>query len=153
VEKGTIATAFEARPFGVELQLCQRYYVKVLQNASGSTPFIGTFNWYSTTEGGGYINIPLHLLRTKQNVQCTLTEGTMAFNQTITQNVSTFNNSTFYVWSGNGQDTTFTNIYFVDISDSVITFTFTGGSPARADGKLGLIRIVNNKFVAISSEL
>jgi hypothetical protein len=153
VEKGTLATEFERRPYGVELGLCQRYYVKVLQNALGTNLTIGTFNWYSTTEGVGYINMPLHLLRTKQSVQCTLTEGTMSYNQTIIQNVSTLNSATFYVWSGNGQDTTFTTVYFLDISDSGICFVFTGGSPVRSDGKLGLIRFVTTKFVAVSSEL
>jgi hypothetical protein len=33
LEKGSVATPFEVRPYGVELQLCQRYYQTVLQAA------------------------------------------------------------------------------------------------------------------------
>jgi hypothetical protein len=34
LEKGTIATPFEFRPFAIELQLCQRYYVRITSTSS-----------------------------------------------------------------------------------------------------------------------
>jgi hypothetical protein len=43
LEKGTIATPFEYRPYGIELQLCQRYY-----EASTGTPRLAITQW-----GGG----------------------------------------------------------------------------------------------------
>jgi hypothetical protein len=38
LEKGPVATAFEARPLGVELALCQRYYID-LRPGSGTTQY------------------------------------------------------------------------------------------------------------------
>jgi hypothetical protein len=55
VEKGQVATPFEFRPYGVELQLCQRYFQKInatggqnfycglVGNANGSTCSVVTF--------------------------------------------------------------------------------------------------------------
>ena len=55
VEAGTVATPFERRPFGQELQLCQRYYYRIT-STSVYTPF-GTGVCASTT--GALINVPL----------------------------------------------------------------------------------------------
>jgi hypothetical protein len=43
LEKGTIATPYEIRPYGVELQLCQRYYQKSYSNvvAPGTNTQVG----------------------------------------------------------------------------------------------------------------
>lgn len=49
LEKGSTATSFDYRPYGTELQLCQRYYEVVTQNANAtcllSGILIGTNNW------------------------------------------------------------------------------------------------------------
>jgi hypothetical protein len=46
LEKGSTATSFDYRPYGTELQLCQRYYqignLACYKNSSGSTAIIGT---------------------------------------------------------------------------------------------------------------
>jgi hypothetical protein len=39
LEKGTVATPFEVRPYGVELALCQRYYYQLNASASAYTGF------------------------------------------------------------------------------------------------------------------
>ncbi len=39
LEKGSVATPFEYRPYGTELALCQRYYIKFSDSGSGFTPF------------------------------------------------------------------------------------------------------------------
>lgn len=39
LEKGSTATAFDWRPYGTELQLCQRYYAKLGANAGGSSSY------------------------------------------------------------------------------------------------------------------
>jgi hypothetical protein len=54
LEKGTVATPFEVRPYGVELALCQRYY----QKYGGTTAFerFGMGMWVSTNNA--YITKP-----------------------------------------------------------------------------------------------
>ncbi len=53
LEKGTVATPFEFRPFGVELQLCQRYYEKSYSMgvAVGTNSTPGAFNFYGGSDG------------------------------------------------------------------------------------------------------
>jgi len=41
LEVGSTATSFDYRPYGTELALCQRYFVKDLQNAASATFLIG----------------------------------------------------------------------------------------------------------------
>lgn len=61
LEKGTIATPFEFRPYAIELQLCQRYYQQfnygsLALGTTGATGFVATK--FSTTDAI-LINIPL----------------------------------------------------------------------------------------------
>jgi hypothetical protein len=60
LEKGTLATPFEVRPYGVELQLCQRYYYR-LTSATGSNYMVfGTGSFIgSTTLAQIYIPFPV----------------------------------------------------------------------------------------------
>lgn len=44
LEKGTTATSFDYRPYGTELQLCQRYYQNIGGNFSGVTEGTTTFS-------------------------------------------------------------------------------------------------------------
>lgn len=44
LEKGTVATPFEFRPYGTELALCQRYYQAVSSRIIGTTTSSGTSN-------------------------------------------------------------------------------------------------------------
>jgi len=46
LEKGSTATSFDYRPYGTELQLCQRYYYKTKPNG-GANPFQGAGIAYS----------------------------------------------------------------------------------------------------------
>jgi len=55
LEKGTIATPFEFRPYATELQLCQRYYYQ-LTSALNTAQVFGT--GYAGTTSIAYINIP-----------------------------------------------------------------------------------------------
>jgi len=47
VEKGTIMTGFEARPFGVELILCYRYFIKLINQNLGLT--LNTSDCYNSS--------------------------------------------------------------------------------------------------------
>jgi hypothetical protein len=55
LEKGTIATPFEFRPYGIELQLCQRYCEKIVRGVWG-------FN-NSTTSGTNYGTYPFKVTK------------------------------------------------------------------------------------------
>ena len=50
LEKGTSATAFEYRPYGTELQLCQRYF-----HIAGNTPLLGNPAGQYRTIGNGWM--------------------------------------------------------------------------------------------------
>jgi hypothetical protein len=54
LEKGTVATPFEVRPYGVELQLCQRYYQKSynIATAPGTATESGNYTFYSPVTVG-----------------------------------------------------------------------------------------------------
>lgn len=53
IEKGTIATPFEFRPYQIELSLCKRYFCKFGNGSSSSRLCSG--NWYNTTQGYFFI--------------------------------------------------------------------------------------------------
>jgi hypothetical protein len=55
LEAGSVATPFERRPYGTELQLCQRYYCKL----SGTNGRLGMGYNATTTEGTAFINFPV----------------------------------------------------------------------------------------------
>lgn len=56
LEKGTMATPFEFRPYGVELQLCHRYFWAISPTPSASTyPLIGCGYW----QNGTYAWVPV----------------------------------------------------------------------------------------------
>jgi hypothetical protein len=55
LEKGSTATSFDYRPYGTELQLCQRYYVRVKPSGAGY-PFQGAGIAFSTSNAR--LNIP-----------------------------------------------------------------------------------------------
>jgi hypothetical protein len=48
LEKGTVATPFERRPFGTELALCQRYYYKIVSEAGNQNNLGVGFNESTT---------------------------------------------------------------------------------------------------------
>jgi len=62
LEKGSTATAFDYRPYGTELALCQRYYWKTFASAtapaqnisSGNIVFVGGINGDVNTKVGSY---------------------------------------------------------------------------------------------------
>jgi hypothetical protein len=57
LEKGTVATSFDWRSYGTELQLCQRYYWR-LTSPDGSTRF-GQGLIISSTQGRAIMNFPV----------------------------------------------------------------------------------------------
>jgi hypothetical protein len=57
LEKGSTATSFDYRPYGAELQLCQRYFFQYQGNAT-ATP-IGSAYLASTVSAQGYLQFPV----------------------------------------------------------------------------------------------
>jgi hypothetical protein len=60
LEKGSTATSFDYRPYGTELALCQRYFVRLLGNSNYEMPPSGVIA-ASTTNAYGYIGVPVQL--------------------------------------------------------------------------------------------
>jgi hypothetical protein len=59
LEKGTVATPFEVRPYAQELALCQRYYTQL--NAGSTFARFGTAYSVSTTSSNVYVPLPVTL--------------------------------------------------------------------------------------------
>jgi len=57
LEKGTVATPFEYRPYATELALCQRYYTQL--NAGSTYARFGTAYSVTTTSSNVYIPLPV----------------------------------------------------------------------------------------------
>jgi hypothetical protein len=58
LETGSVATPFERRPFGTELMLCQRYYIKYL-NSGTNTLYAHTGVNISSTRSFHYVALPV----------------------------------------------------------------------------------------------
>jgi len=71
VEKGTIATAFEARPFGVEFQLCQRYFWNISTTGVYNTPTMVRI----TGDNNIYMGVMLLPVKMRANPTLSLTSN------------------------------------------------------------------------------
>ena len=59
LEVGTVATTFDVRPYGTELQLCQRYFQR-LRNTAATTRYLATLQaWASTALYGVLARFPV----------------------------------------------------------------------------------------------
>jgi hypothetical protein len=59
LEKGSTATSFDYRPYTTELQLCQRYYFKLLADSNYTAFGSGVYD--TTTGAGVYIKYPVSM--------------------------------------------------------------------------------------------
>jgi hypothetical protein len=60
VEEGPIATPFEFRPYSIELQLCQRYYVQIGGTATNDVSLLG-YGGGAGQNIGGTISLPVEM--------------------------------------------------------------------------------------------
>ena len=58
LEKGTVATSFDWRPYGTELALCQRY-LPVISYAGGANPYFGAGMAFGTTSAYYTVAFPI----------------------------------------------------------------------------------------------
>ena len=142
LEKGTVATPFEFRPYAAELALCQRYYKRIDNNNNTQIPYIGTGVFAAAT-----------LFRTgiTHNIE-------MRAQPTVTANLSAAA-STSNAWiqvglgTGAGQYANATSIssFFGTGRASSIDFTTTG----QTAGAAGVLWLQNAglQFIDFSAEL
>ena len=129
LEKGTQATAFDYRPYGTELALCQRYYFVVTGNKSNSSyPALGSGNIQSSTNARIYVKYPVDMRAAP----------TASISGTITISCDTDRSSTSIGVAYNG------------ISSSMLGFTISSGT--TSNGATAYTNGTNN-YVDFSAEL
>jgi len=154
VEKGTLATEFERRPYGIELGLCQRYYIQY-KNPSESTFFhIGCGFSINTVSARITLSLPISL-RTMTPV-ITMSSGTGAlYGSSLTQPGTAANDIAFY----NGTVYYPTSIYLTDSSistnASILNLQVTNSTAifSGAGSGIGLWNVGTGKFFGILAEL
>lgn len=157
LEKGTIATPFELRPYSVELQLCQRYYVQWNTDTTGYYSPIGMVYTIDTAQARVVLTCPT-VLRTNV-VSVILSEGTITVGgSTVTLNNTSTTSATLYCFVG-GSNRLFTGAYIADRgfpqnAPTQITMNMTGGS-GFSGGQAGFAFVAQNasKTLAVSCEL
>jgi len=62
LEKGSVGTGFDLRPYGTELQLCQRYFEKTYDPATAPGTNTGSSRWWfnGTNDNGGNGYFPIY---------------------------------------------------------------------------------------------
>ena len=125
LEKGSTATSFDYRPYGTELALCQRYYVKY---ANSGTGFLGITGQVSGTSGS-YFLFPI-------SMRATPTPGF----SNINSNDTSVNNAV----SSIGVDSNTTNC---------VRATFNCSSNTLTVGRAALIYTASNGYIDFSAEL
>jgi hypothetical protein len=149
LEKGTIATPFEFRPYQIELQLCQRYFYK-LANMSSSEAAMAIGFAVSTTNFRFLIQLPVYM-RIQPNV------GLSVFKYNprvpITNNVT--GQADLSIWnSGNGKlplYMTYADLYIGNTNTPQFEF---GGLSDLVQGTSYLVMLMRGgHMLAFSAEL
>jgi hypothetical protein len=91
LEKGSTATSFDYRPYGTELQLCQRYYQQPIQNLSSGISQGGILTFFAINANEAILNnalpVPMRATPTVTTYGNTGTAGN-AFNSGLASEVS-----------------------------------------------------------------
>lgn len=109
IEKGTIATPFEFRPYQMEFQMCQRYYTRFVSTAYANTILSSAAYANTTTSLQGIVRLPVTMRVPLTSASQMTTGGTF-------QAVGNVNSA---VTPAAGQD---------GCSVNAVRFAFTGGS-------------------------
>lgn len=130
VETGASASSFAYRPYGTELQLCQRYYWKYV--SAGNKPIINA-NYYSTTQIYGIVQMPVTMR--------------------ATPTLSATSGTDYYIIYRNSGSDTFNSLTLQEVSESSAVLRNTTEMSGTA-GQAGFIT-TNNALssVAFESEL
>jgi len=123
LEKGSTATSFDYRPYGTEMQLCQRYYWKLCGSTLGGSflPMV-LMNATSTTNLSGCIQLPVRARVAPTSITLggsapSISGGTISTNMTLDRSAvdevltyvlgTGFTAYYTYRWLGNADATTF----------------------------------------------
>ena len=129
LEKGTVATSFDYRPYGTELALCQRYYYRKTKEGANASFSMGYI--YTTNSWRGTVALPITMRTAPTFTSDTVTNFGVQ---------SSFGNITLSALAAIGQSTN--EIWL----DSTLIGATTGYSA-------GLISISGTPWIAASSEL
>ena len=109
LEAGSVATPFEFRPVGVELQLCQRYFLNWVGQPSATGYIIIGTGVSSTTTANANIFIPLPVaMRVTPTASFSgnvkFTDGSSDWNRTLSSVSTLYNCSSTSLWGIFGWD-------------------------------------------------
>jgi hypothetical protein len=94
LEKGSTATSFDYRPYGIELRLCQRYYYRTVSGGT-SFPLSNVGGVFSTTQARALTTFPVRMRTTPAALEQSGTASDYAILQTTAavtcSSVPTFN--------------------------------------------------------------
>jgi hypothetical protein len=124
LEVGESATEFEHRPYGTELQLCQRYYFQINGSASQGFSYLGPAIGYGPTNGLAWMNLPVTTRTTVPSsfVSSSVTAYSNALSAVSSFAIGTINaswsssNNAAFTFTATGMSTT--QPYFFAISSS-----------------------------------
>ena len=133
LEKGTVATPFEVRPYATELALCQRYYQQF--NSTPSTNNYTSFGaGYMSSATGAYTTLPLPV--------------TMRTNPSLSSNSAP---GTFIV--GAPANLTVTSMSIYDSTPSTAGIAWVGTGATLGQGAIARANNTTGAFLGFSAEL
>ena len=133
LEKGSTATSFDYRPYGTELQLCQRYFYKWL-NDSGISSYVTNMQAYNTTSTfGKVLDFPVTMRATPSTA---VTSGSFSASN-----------------ASGGTSIAFTATTIDQPTKNSIAVGGWTGSSGLVAGNISVITIANNAFISASAEL
>ena len=137
LEAGSVATPFEARPYGVELALCQRYYYREAPGASTAT-FSGSAYSYSGTIGIHLTKFPVTMRASPSALEQNGTAGDYEYNESGITQVTCNSVPSFSIASNNS---------------ALITLSFASGPTVGRSGYLRCKTGTSAAYLGWSAEL
>lgn len=134
IEQNYQPTPFEQRPYGVELQLCQRYYYRY-SNATLNGGGLGYISGFSSTRGFGYVHIP-----TEMRGSITITPTSCQYDTLSLSNAGNITALSTYPTVANAANTT----------TLMVDCTLSAGATA---GTLYHFRVASGGAIQFSAEL
>jgi hypothetical protein len=131
LEVGSTATSFDYRPYGTELQLCQRYYIRYV---NGTSQFFGNGDRYSST----FIQCCLSL-QTEMRIAPSLVAST---------------GSGYYIFAQSGTLHTFNSLTIDGATTSKMAIINNSGDTSDTAGEAGTYKSNNaSSSIAFNAEL
>jgi len=155
VEKGSVATSFEFRPYAAELALCQRYYVRF--TADGVYKPLGTAYVFSASACQGVIVAPTSMRAQPSTIDISSSSNTCAYTSSMIQGTTVNTTNDVYIYSGAGTNYGFTTIGgtgngVASLSWNLIGISLSGGS-GLTTGWAGMMYMPTGKYIGFSAEL